>query len=172
VSTSNVVTGLPRGARFYRADLHVHSFGGSHDVKDASMTPQQIVQRAIEGLDVLAIADHNEISNVEAAIDAAVGRLLLVPAVELSTSQGHLLCYLPTLDALRRFHAQLDLADRGTPDSRCRTAVFSASPCWISFTGSLSWPTLTLKEDSKRLSRASQPTRLMCFLIGLLSESK
>lgn len=75
---------------FYRADLHVHSFGGSHDVKDASMTPQQIVQRSIdEGLDVVAIADHNEISNVEAAIDAAAGRLLLVPAVELSTSQGH-----------------------------------------------------------------------------------
>jgi PHP domain-containing protein len=124
VSTLNVVTALPRGARFYRADLHVHSFGGSHDVKDASMTPQQIVQRAIdEGLDVVAIADHNEISNVQAAIDAAAGRLLLVPAVELSTSQGHLLCYLPNLDALMRFHAQLDLADRGTPDSRCRTAI-------------------------------------------------
>ena len=53
------VTGLPRGARFYRADLHVHSFGGSHDVKDASMTAEQIVQRALdERLNVVAIADH------------------------------------------------------------------------------------------------------------------
>ena len=89
-TTSKVaVTGLPRGARFYRADLHVHSFGGSHDVKDASTTPEQIVQRAIdEGLDVVAIADHNEISNVQAAIDAAAGRLLLVPAVELQAREA------------------------------------------------------------------------------------
>lgn len=118
------VTALPRGARFYRADLHIHSFGSSRDVKDSSMTAPAIVERAIdEGLDVIAVADHNEITNVREASEAARGRLLVVPAVELSTSQGHVLCYLPGLEALQRFHAQLDLADRGTPDSRCRTAI-------------------------------------------------
>ena len=83
------------------------------------MTAEKIVQRAVdEGLDVVAIADHNEITNVQAAVDAAAGRLLHVPAVELSTSQGHLLCYLPNVDALRRFHAQLDLGRRGTESVR------------------------------------------------------
>jgi hypothetical protein len=57
------------------------------------MTPPQIVQRAI---------------------DEGVVKLLLVPAAELSTSQGHLLCYLPNIDALQRFLAQRDLANRGT----------------------------------------------------------
>jgi hypothetical protein len=88
------------------------------------MTAAGIVQQAVsEGLDVIAVADHNEITNVREAVDAAAGRLLVVPAVELSTSQGHMLCYLPDLDALQRFHAQLDLADRGTADSRCRTSI-------------------------------------------------
>jgi hypothetical protein len=31
------------GARFRRADLHIHSFGGSHDLRDTSMTPAAIV---------------------------------------------------------------------------------------------------------------------------------
>lgn len=119
------ITDLPRGARFYRADLHVHSFGGSHDVKDPLMTPEQIVaQAAEEALELIAVADHNEISSVAATLAAAdSSRLLAIPAVELSTSQGHILCYAPTLDALQRFHAQLEFADRGTPNSRCRTAV-------------------------------------------------
>ena len=114
------------GARFYRADLHIHSYGASHDVADATMTPQAIVQIAMdEGLNVIALADHNEISNVEAALTAAVGTaILVVPAVELSTPQGHLLCYLPTMDALRQFHGRLDLADRGTQNSHCQTAMF------------------------------------------------
>ena len=38
--------------------------------------------------------------------------MLVVPAVELSTPEGHLLCYLPTIDALQRFYAQIDIGDR------------------------------------------------------------
>jgi hypothetical protein len=33
----------PTGARFYRADLHIHCFGGSHDVQDSSMAPAAVV---------------------------------------------------------------------------------------------------------------------------------
>ena len=119
---------MPNGARFYRADLHVHSFGASHDVKDATMSPEAIVAMAVkEGLHVLAIADHNEIGNVELALKAAVGTtLLVVPAVELSTSDGHLLCYLPTLDVLRAYHGRLQFADRGTGESRCQTSILES----------------------------------------------
>jgi hypothetical protein len=43
------------GARFHRADLHIHSFGASHDVRDTSMTPEEIVSTAVrEGLSIIA----------------------------------------------------------------------------------------------------------------------
>ena len=119
------VYALPNGSRFYRADLHIHSYAASHDVSDQTMTPQAIVQTAIgQNLHVIAVTDHNEISNVQTAM-AAAGHtsLYVVPAVELSTPQGHLLCYLPTFDALQSFFGRLDLADRGTPNSRCQTSM-------------------------------------------------
>jgi predicted metal-dependent phosphoesterase TrpH len=78
------------GSRFYRCDLHVHSFGASHDVKDATLTPEAIVDTAVrEGLSVIAITDHNEISSVQRAVDASQGKsVILLPGVELSTPQG------------------------------------------------------------------------------------
>ena len=119
------ITGLSRGARFVRADLHIHSVAGSHDVTDASATPAAIVSTAAkEGLKIVAIADHNEIDGVAPALTAAAAAdILVVPAVELSTPEGHLLCYLPNYENLQRFHAQLDIVDRRTPNSRCRNAM-------------------------------------------------
>ncbi len=116
---------LANGSRFYRTDLHIHSYGASHDAADATMTPQAIVHTATaENLHVIAIADHNEIANVQAAMAAArQTSLYVVPAVELSTPQGHLLCYLPTFDALQSFFGRLNLADRGMPNSRCQTSI-------------------------------------------------
>jgi ABC-type lipoprotein export system ATPase subunit len=119
------ITALSSGAQFYRADLHIHSYGGSYDVTDASATPEQIVATAAgEKLSIVAIADHNEISNVPRAIKAvAAQNLLLVPAVELSMSDGHLLCYLPTYDALEKFFNSLQIADRRTKNCRCQTGT-------------------------------------------------
>jgi hypothetical protein len=119
------IVALPRGARFHRADLHIHSFGGSHDVRDCTMTPENIVNTALaQGLGVIAVTDHNEINNVEVAMKAAEStELLVIPGAELSTPQGHLLAYLPSLDALQRFHARLDIVDRGKPESRCRNTI-------------------------------------------------
>jgi ABC-type cobalamin/Fe3+-siderophores transport system ATPase subunit/histidinol phosphatase-like PHP family hydrolase len=113
------------GAQFLRADLHIHSYGASHDVKDASMTSAAIVQTAVkEGLSIVAITDHNEISNVESALEAARdGSVLVIPGVELSTSQGHLLCYVPTLELLRQFHGRLSIVERGTATSRCQQSL-------------------------------------------------
>jgi ABC-type lipoprotein export system ATPase subunit len=89
------------------------------------MTPSAVVTKALaNGLAMVAITDHNEISGVAEAVSAAAGTsLVVIPGVELSTSDGHLLCYLPTLDALQRLHAQLSLADRGTANSRCKTSL-------------------------------------------------
>lgn len=116
---------LHNGARFFRGDLHIHSVVGSHDVSDATATPSAIVETARDqGLEIIAIADHNEISGVAACIEASDGTgVFVVPAVELSTAHGHLLCYLPTLEALQQFHGRLRLEDRGARDSRCSTGI-------------------------------------------------
>ncbi|WP_035552937.1 TrlF family AAA-like ATPase [Burkholderia sp. 9120] len=115
----------PNGAHFYRGDLHIHSYVASHDVSDTGMTPQAIIDTAVqENLQIIAVADHNEIGNVQAAVAAGTAAgILVVPAVELSTPEGHLLCYFPTADVLAQFHGRLDLADRGQSNSRCRTAM-------------------------------------------------
>jgi ABC-type lipoprotein export system ATPase subunit len=102
------------GAHFVRADLHIHSYGdlGSYDVKDATMTPEGIVAAAIkENLKVVAIADHNAVGNVRRAVKYAENRdVLVVPAVELSTQQGHLLIYCPTPEKLDAFYGKLDFS--------------------------------------------------------------
>lgn len=102
------------GAQFRRADLHIHSFGdqGSYDVSDSTMTPESIIDTAIaEGLHVIAITDHNRIGNVRSAIKYAAGKeLLVVPGIELSTPQGHLLVYCETADKLERFFGKLNIS--------------------------------------------------------------
>ncbi len=115
----------PTGACFFRADLHIHSFGASHDVQDTAMIGVAIVETAArEGLDIIALTDHNEIDNVESAMHASKGSsIYVVPGIELSTSQGHLLCYLPTLEALRRLHGQLSIVDRRHANSRCQESI-------------------------------------------------
>jgi ABC-type cobalamin/Fe3+-siderophores transport system ATPase subunit len=116
---------LSCGAKFFRSDLHIHSFGASHDVRDTAATPAAIVEIAKrEELAIISLTDHNEIANVPAAIEAGreVG-ILVIPGVELSTPEGHLLCYAPTADALERFFNRLQIADRRTPNCRCQTGA-------------------------------------------------
>ena len=123
--TADAIIALSSGAKFFRADLHIHSLGSSPDVSDQAATPAAIVTMAKqEGLAIIAITDHNEISNVSSAIRSAQDTgLLVIPAVELSTPEGHLLCYVPTLDALERFFNRLQIADRHTPQCRCQTGA-------------------------------------------------
>src|SRR3954454_24226936 len=82
-----------------------------------SMTPEAIVDTALrEGLRVVSITDHNWIGNVPRALRHAHGKdVLVVPGVELSTPQGHLLVYCPTHDDLARFFGKLTVSrDRKT----------------------------------------------------------
>lgn len=102
------------GASFRRADIHIHSYGlenGSYDVTDESMTPKAIVDLAIEeNLEVISITDHNEISNsIEAFKYAEDENLLVLLGIEVSTVNGHLLVYFPTVDKLKKFHSSLKI---------------------------------------------------------------
>ena len=78
--TVDEITQLSNGAQFRRADLHIHSFkeGGSYDVEDTAMTPQGIVDTAVaENLQVIAITDHNVVTNVRNAVKYAEGKPIL-----------------------------------------------------------------------------------------------
>lgn len=109
------VENIDNGAKFYRADLHIHSYGegGSYDVKDVEMTPKNIIDKAIEeNLSIISITDHNSIGNLKAATSYAKEKnVFLLPGVELSTSQGHLLAYFPDFDSINSFIGKLDISD-------------------------------------------------------------
>lgn len=80
-------------ARFWAVDLHVHT-PASSDAKEADFgLPTDVVATAIAaGLDAIAITDHNTAAWVEQIATAAHDiNLTILPGVELSTPQGHLL---------------------------------------------------------------------------------
>lgn len=68
-----------------KADLHVHS-----TASDGTLTPAELVTHARgQGVDVLAIADHDSVQGLPDAFQAAEeADILLVPAVELSAVVG------------------------------------------------------------------------------------
>src|SRR5690625_5407537 len=73
------------------------------------MTPEAIVDLAIkENLEVVSITDHNEIQNSIKAFKYAVEKnILVLLGIEVSTVNGHLLAYFPTIEKLKKFHASL-----------------------------------------------------------------
>lgn len=73
-----------------RIDLHNHT----RHSPDSKVEPADLVHRTRElGLDGLAITDHNTLAGVPAALEAAraLPGLLVVPGMEVSTSEGHVL---------------------------------------------------------------------------------
>lgn len=110
------LNGLNSGSDFVRADLHIHSYGkedGSFDVRDEEMTPENIVDTAIANrLSIISITDHNEINNSKKAIDYAHNKeILVIPGIEISTIQGHLLVYFESFPDLRKFYGKLTISD-------------------------------------------------------------
>lgn len=118
-------------AQFLSADLHIHSYGGSHDVKDDTMTPKAIVDSAVrQGLGVIAITDHNSDTNVWKALDHALtahgGDVLVLPGVEVTTAHGHLPAYFSpsNVSALSKFLSRLDLVgEKGGEDTRTQKSM-------------------------------------------------
>jgi PHP family Zn ribbon phosphoesterase len=118
------ITAVPNGAQFLNADLHVHSYGASSDVKDPTMTVKAIIDAAIaQRISVLAITDHNSDANLADAIEYAqqfTGQILVLPGVEISTAHGHLLVYFPPdrPSQVRTLLGKIDLVgDLGAPDT-------------------------------------------------------
>ena len=103
--TYDNIKAVDNGAQFFNADLHVHSFGASHDVKDSTMTVEAIVDAAVKmGIGLLAITDHNSDANTAKSISYAqkhTGHILVLAGVEITTAHGHLLAYFAPEQAMR-----------------------------------------------------------------------
>lgn len=74
-----------------RLDMHVHT-SFSHD---GTEPPRKLVERAAEiGLDGLAITDHNTQEGVDEALQAGDEQnIIVIPGVEVSCREGHVLLY-------------------------------------------------------------------------------
>ncbi len=75
-----------------RLDMHVHS----HRSPDSTLTVEAIASGlASVGLNGFALTDHNTVAGHDelAALKARFPKLVLVPGVEVSTLEGHLLAY-------------------------------------------------------------------------------
>lgn len=74
----------------YKVDFHIHSRYSS----DGTMTVKKVFDQALKkGLGAIAIADHNVFDGSYEALSAERNDLLVIPAVEVSTTKGHMLCY-------------------------------------------------------------------------------
>ncbi len=70
-----------------RCDLHVHTTFS----RDGESSVEDVLARAVSGrLDAIAITDHDTCDGIEPAEKAGSG-LVIIPGVEVSTKQGHLL---------------------------------------------------------------------------------
>lgn len=125
--TLEEIQSLDNGAKFYRADLHIHSYGeyASYDVTDIDMSPEKIIDEAIkENISIISITDHNEIGNIPSALEYAKGKnILVIPGVELSTSQGHFLVYFETYEQIRSFIGELSIS---SDKKQCDTTITNA----------------------------------------------
>ncbi len=72
-----------------KLDLHNHSAYSP----DSSSTAEEIIDYALKaGLDGIAVTDHNTVKGSLAASRIAAGRIVVVTGLEVSTSEGHILC--------------------------------------------------------------------------------
>ena len=126
--TFTEIEAFVNGAQFMNADLHVHSFGGSHDVKDGTMTVEAIVDTAVKmGVQVLAITDHNNDASTEKSIVYAqkyTGQILVLAGVEITSANGHVLAYFASSQAanLRNLLGKISIVGK-LGDKEAHTAM-------------------------------------------------
>lgn len=85
-------------------DLHIHS--ALSPCGDVMMTPGNLVGMAkINGLDAIALTDHNAMHNIDAALKIGEAyEMVVVPGMELETTEEiHVVCLFPDTEKLRSF---------------------------------------------------------------------
>lgn len=83
----------------FSADLHIHT--ALSPCADDDMTPPAIIEAALKaGLQIIAICDHNSAANTEAVKMAAQDELVVIPGIEITTSEeAHILGLFETTEA-------------------------------------------------------------------------
>ena len=86
-------------------DLHIHS--ALSPCGDIDMTPNNIVNMSVlKGLDVIALTDHNSCGNVRSAIKVADNRIIVIPGMEIETSEEvHMVALFPNVEAAEEMEA-------------------------------------------------------------------
>ncbi len=95
--------------RTFRAELHVHTV--LSPCAGVEMIPPLIVSESLEnGIQLIAITDHNASANISAVMEAAQGTgLVVLPGMELQTKEEvHLLCLFDTLEQVATWQAKVD----------------------------------------------------------------
>lgn len=93
----------------YYYDLHIHSC--LSPCADDDMTPNNIAgMAALNGLQIVALTDHNSAKNCPAFFEACKKQgIIAVAGVELSTAEDiHLVCLFPELDMAMEFDKELE----------------------------------------------------------------
>jgi PHP family Zn ribbon phosphoesterase len=111
-----------RALKTYRAELHIHTV--LSPCAGVEMIPPLIVETALKnGINLIAITDHNAGDNVPAVIKAAEGRdLAVLPGMELQTQEDvHILCLFNTIDQLNVLQS---LVDENLPDIKNNVDYF------------------------------------------------
>lgn len=103
-------------------DFHIHSC--LSPCGDMDMTPHSIAGMSyINGLDAIAVADHNSARNVRATMEAAKQYgVTVVPAIEAESAENiHLLCLFPTVETAE---AMGSLLEKSLPPVKNRPDIF------------------------------------------------
>lgn len=115
-----------------KLDPHIHSIYSG----DARSKPKDIIKQALFlGLDAIAISDHNSVEGSKIAIELSkdINNLLIIPSIEISSSQGHILGFgvenviprnLSPEETVERIHDQGGLAIVPHPFSSYRNEMF------------------------------------------------
>jgi len=120
------------GTRWFKCDLHVHTTA-SLCFQDRSVTPQQWIDRAIDqGLNCIAVTDHNTGANIDEIKAAAFGKNITVfPGVEITCDpcKVHLLVLFDTTKTsadIRDFLVRADIKadDFGKQEAATLKSIF------------------------------------------------
>ncbi len=116
----NKNTGAEETAPVYY-DLHIHSC--LSPCGDQDMTVNNIINMSLlKGLSLIALTDHNSCKNCPAFLEAAAGKLWVIPGMELCTSEEiHVVCLFPGLEQAMAFD---EYVSAHSPKIKNRPAIY------------------------------------------------
>lgn len=119
------------GTRWYKCDLHLHTMA-SECFEDKTVTSEQWIARAVEqGLNCIAVTDHNTGAGIDAVIEAAKDQpITIFPGVEITcdSSKVHLLIIFDKDKRARHVEAflsrcEIDLEDFGKKEAHTSLGI-------------------------------------------------